>query len=235
MPHEMGASVMTMPEATRAVQMYAEGYSQPQIAKALGRTRTAVRTAFKQLGVKQRTPTEGVREWVKRRNQPLTRQQIADKFTVDPITGRVYWCWPDRPKQYTHCTGEAGCLRKPAVKGGKPYWFIKINGIPYKRSYIVFAFVTGRWPTDMLDHKNGDSVDDRFCNLREATALQNARNRSANTSRTDLPMGVRRMGDRFQARINVDKKLQHLGTFATAEAAAAAYQGARKHYFGEFA
>jgi DNA-binding NarL/FixJ family response regulator len=55
---DMPASVMTMPEATKAVQLHALGYSQPQIAQELGRSRKAVRTAFRQLGVKQRTNAE---------------------------------------------------------------------------------------------------------------------------------------------------------------------------------
>jgi len=61
----MPASVMTMPEAKRAVEMHAEGFSQPQIAAALNRSRKAVRTAFRQLGVQQRSRAEGLRERIK--------------------------------------------------------------------------------------------------------------------------------------------------------------------------
>lgn len=63
----MPASVMTMPEAARAVQMYREGYSQPQIATALGRSRKAVRTALRQLGVQTRTSADGYRIWLRKR------------------------------------------------------------------------------------------------------------------------------------------------------------------------
>ncbi len=63
----MPASVMTMPEATRARQMHERGMSQPQIAQALGRSRKAVRTAFKQLGIEQRSPADGYREWLRAR------------------------------------------------------------------------------------------------------------------------------------------------------------------------
>lgn len=57
----MPASVMTMPEAKRAAQMYAEGYSQPQVAKTLCRSRKAVRTALRQLGIPMRSSAEGLR------------------------------------------------------------------------------------------------------------------------------------------------------------------------------
>lgn len=63
----MPASVMTMPEAKKAAQMHAEGYSQPQIAKALGRSRSAVRTAFRQLDIQTRNPAEGYRAWLRLR------------------------------------------------------------------------------------------------------------------------------------------------------------------------
>lgn len=63
----MPASVMTMPEASKALQMHEAGHSQPQIAAALGRSRSAVRTALRQLGVAPRTPTEGYRAWLQLR------------------------------------------------------------------------------------------------------------------------------------------------------------------------
>ncbi len=60
----MPASQMTMPEATRAAQMHREGYSQKQIAQALDRSRKAIRSALRQLGVQQRSRGEGYRTWL---------------------------------------------------------------------------------------------------------------------------------------------------------------------------
>lgn len=57
----MPASVMTMPEATKAVQMYQSGASQPEIAEALRRSRKAVRTALRQLGVPARSASDAQR------------------------------------------------------------------------------------------------------------------------------------------------------------------------------
>lgn len=72
----MPASVMKMPEARKAVQMYQEGFSQPQIAQAVGRSRKAVRTALAQLGVKPRTPTEGYLAWLEQRKSPHPGEQL---------------------------------------------------------------------------------------------------------------------------------------------------------------
>lgn len=53
----MPASTMTMPEARRAAQLYESGLSQPEVAKRLQRSRKAVRTALRRLGVELRRHT----------------------------------------------------------------------------------------------------------------------------------------------------------------------------------
>jgi biotin operon repressor len=72
----MPASVMTMPEATKALQLYEAGYSQPQIAAEIGRSRKAVRTAFRQLGVQPRSSTDGYRAWLRLRGGRGNRARI---------------------------------------------------------------------------------------------------------------------------------------------------------------
>lgn len=119
---------------------------------------------------------------------------------------------------------------------GKAYWGVQINGRKAKRSHIVFCLTHGRWPEGQIDHINGNSLDDRPCNLREATVTQNAWNHKRRAKTSPTPMGVRRWTDsRFQARIAVNKKQISLGVFKTAEEASVAYQRARREYFGEFA
>lgn len=54
----MPASVMTMPEARKAIDLYQQGLSQPAVAQAIKRSRKAVRTAFRQLGVQMRDASQ---------------------------------------------------------------------------------------------------------------------------------------------------------------------------------
>jgi hypothetical protein len=63
----MPAAVLLMPEATKAVQMYAAGHSTPQIAAALGRSRKAIRTGLRQMGVAPRSAADGYRAWLRLR------------------------------------------------------------------------------------------------------------------------------------------------------------------------
>lgn len=99
----------------------------------------------------------------------------------------------------------------------------------------MHALLTG-WP--LVDHINGDGLDNRRANLRSATPAQNVRNArkrsTASSSRFKGASLYRRTG-RWRAYIDVGGKEQHLGYFATEIDAARAYDAAALHHFGEFA
>jgi hypothetical protein len=95
----------------------------------------------------------------------------------------------------------------------------------------------------LIDHANGDGLDNRKDNLRVCTRSQNLQNRGAPKQNTSGFKGVRRMSEkwhpnlarRWQAFINFEGKQKSLGLYATKEEAALAYNDAAKKYFGEFA
>jgi hypothetical protein len=93
----------------------------------------------------------------------------------------------------------------------------------------------GRPPVDEIDHINRDGMDDRICNLREATRQQNNANRIYTKRKTCLPKGVQAKNKRFIAQITVNGKTRRIGYFASAEEAHAAYMRAAKIAFGDFA
>ena len=157
---------------------------------------------------------------------------LFSRLALDVVTGRVYWRNPS--KYHAEKLGiEAGTVW--AGTRSTPYWVVRLDGKAYKRSRIVFCMMHGRWPEPCVDHINGDSLDDRPANLREATLTENAWNHKRRAKRSLLPMGVRALGSRYQARIACNKMMHCLGVFDTPEAAADAYQRARKEYFREFA
>ena len=167
-----------------------------------------------------------------RRHPPLPIETIDERLSVDINAGKAYWV--DATKYHNRLNGsEAGCPRKSGA--GKLYWHIKINGAAYRRSAIVFAVANGYWPSLTIDHINGNSLDDRAINLREATITQNAWNHKGRSKSSGLPMGIRKLGEKYQARIAVNKKTIYLGMHATAEAALSVYLQAGRTHFGEFA
>lgn len=163
----------------------------------------------------------------------IIQPRIFELFRVDADAGRLFWKSP--PKNHSRLLGlEAGCPRR--ASSGKLYWHIKIGARAYKRAHLIFCAVHGRWPSPLCDHKDGDSLNDRPENLREATTTQNAWNHKARSRRIRLPMGVRHMASgRFQARISHYGRQLHLGTYETPEQASAVYAAKRKELFGDYA
>jgi hypothetical protein len=87
----------------------------------------------------------------------------------------------------------------------------------------------------MAEHTDEDPLNNRRGNLREATNRQNQANqRSARADSTTGIRGVFRRGERFRSSIQIDGRRRTLGTFDTAEQAAAAYRIAHAEEYGEF-
>lgn len=87
---------------------------------------------------------------------------------------------------------------------------------------------------NLLDHRNGNKLDNRRENLREATNQQNVWNSKARPGSSSFK-GVSRTDGRWGAKIKRDGKSKSLGSYATEEEAALAYDRAAEELFGEFA
>lgn len=161
------------------------------------------------------------------------RRWMADTFVVDPAAGSLVWKNP--PKNHPRLKGcDAGSPRTGG--SGKTYIHIKRDKVAIKRGWLIFLWLNGRWPVECLDHRDGDSTNDRSGNIREATVTQNAWNHHKRAKRADLPVGVRSIqSGRYQARIAHNKKVIHLGAFDTPEQAHSIYLAKRRELYHEFA
>lgn len=86
-----------------------------------------------------------------------------------------------------------------------------------------------------VDHKNGNSLDNRKSNVRKATSSQNQMNANRRVDNTTGFKGVGRRNGGYYARITTTKGRISLGQFNSAEEAARAYDAAAKEHFGDFA
>lgn len=156
---------------------------------------------------------------------------FADAF--EQRGGKLFWLNP--PPEHAEKRGlEAGYINRGA-RGNKDYWQVRLNGRTYKRSRVVFYMTHGRWPEPVVDHINGDSLDDRPENLREATVLENCRNKGPYRKRSNLPRGVSAYRYGYRAQITINGKREVLGFYLNKWLAAIAYEARRLEAFGDFA
>jgi hypothetical protein len=93
-------------------------------------------------------------------------------------------------------------------------------------------------PGQLIDHANGDPLDNRRENLRLADNSTNQANRHAlldHSSSRFKGVTWNRGLQKWQAQIKVDGRSRHLGLHADEREAARAYDAAARRHFGEYA
>jgi len=160
---------------------------------------------------------------------------LRECFDYDPETGIVRW----RERPLSHFSDEglwsSWNIRFSGKQAGSPiktgYLLASITPRDEKRfgvyvHHIAWALTTGEWPKNEIDHRDHDRANNRFNNLRQATHAQNHQNRKTVRGTTYEP----RTG-KWCARIHVDDRNIHLGTFGTEAEAREAYLKAKtKHH-----
>ena len=117
------------------------------------------------------------------------------------------------------------------TSGRVPYLVIKIDGVLYLCHRLAWLYVHGEMPPILVDHRDGNGLNNAIGNLRLATDVQNkqAPTRATKASKSGL-RGVsfdKRYGN-WIAAISLGGKTVHIGRYQTAEAAHAAYMDAKR-------
>ena len=158
----------------------------------------------------------------------LTRERLKELLDYDPETGVFRWRVSRGNK--IPAGSLAGCL------GGDRYWHICIDYKIYAAHRLIWLYHKGVWPKDQIDHINGDRLDNRVVNLREANNQQNHMNIGITRANTSGVRGVSqdRPGGKWRAQIVVQGRQRLLGYFQLKEEAKAAYDAMAEKHFGEF-
>jgi hypothetical protein len=108
---------------------------------------------------------------------------------------------------------------------------------PKKRTVWLHRAIMGEPSGLKVDHKDGNGLNNRRYNLREATHAENMRNRRTNENNTSGFKGVylNKQSEKWCAQIKLNGKNRQLGRFDTPEEAHAAYATASAKLHGEFA
>lgn len=117
------------------------------------------------------------------------------------------------------------------------YIYIRINKKLYPAHRLAWIYVNKNKPKYFIDHINGDKLDNRFINLREATNSQNKMNAGKHIDNTSGYVGVffERRIKKWRSQIHVNGKRLQLGCFKNPVSAAMEYDLAAKKHHGKFA
>lgn len=162
----------------------------------------------------------------------VTQAELKEILHYAPETGVFTW----RISCGTQKAGNiAGSIRKDKLPGNPWYIHIKINNRKHAAHRLAWLYMKGYWPTDQLDHANGNSLDNTFTNIRECSQSQNLGNRRKNRNNTSGYKGVCWNGWNWSAVIGFQGEYFYLGSFTDPAEAHQAYIQKAKELFGEFA
>ena len=103
-----------------------------------------------------------------------------------------------------------------------------------KRAVYLHRLIASAGPGQIVDHINGNTLDNRRDNLRLATPQLNCVNRTDYTPASGF-RGVTKNGNGWRAAISVNRQMIYGGNFATKEEAARRYDELAAMHFGSFA
>jgi hypothetical protein len=119
-------------------------------------------------------------------------------------------------------------------KNKQPYRRVKIDGKCFLVHRIVHLMFTGKQP-EVIDHINGQSLDNRIENLRPATKKTNRWNSMGNAGTQSGIKGVYLDRGRWKALVNVAGNRYYLGMYNTKEEAAEVVNAKYKELQQEYA
>lgn len=129
-----------------------------------------------------------------------------------------------------------------ASRAGKKFYAIRRHGIKEGgtgKLITMHRVITGDPKGKDVDHIDGNGLNNQRSNLRVCTRAENVRNRKKPKLNNEKYMGIQTYkGKRktsYRAIIGHNKKVYHLGMFASPEEAARAYDKKAVEFFGKFA
>lgn len=161
-----------------------------------------------------------------REAKDIDPELVRSLLRYEPESGKFFW---RLTKGSRHANTEAGTLTTHG------YIAIMLDQQKYQAHRLAWAFMTGISPAKQIDHINGDRLDNRWTNLREATSGENHYNAGLSKRNRSGFKGVGLHRGLWRAKLNHNGKCIHVGYFKTAEEAHAAYCAAARQHHGEFA
>lgn len=163
----------------------------------------------------------------------LTTERLQELLHYEPATGVFTW------RVKTGGNGVGGRIKAGTIAGSLTpgaYRRIRIDTVVYRAHRLAWFYVHGVWPTNHIDHIDGDRTNDSLVNLRDVTYAvnqQNQRRPQIDNISGYLGVGWHSSAGKWRARIRVGGREKYLGSFLSPKEAHEAYLTAkRKHHEG---
>ena len=153
----------------------------------------------------------------------LTQEKLKELLHYDPFTGIF-----TRKIKQKHTAFKVGATSGCIARG---YVIIRIYNKTYQAHRLVWLYVYGKNPIELIDHINTIRNDNCLCNLREATRTENAQNQVkavAGNKSGYLGVSWNKKSSKYIAQITVNGEKKGLGFFADPKIAYQAYLKAKR-------
>lgn len=153
-------------------------------------------------------------------------QHLIDTF--DYVNGDIFWKRVN-PKCYSVKPGDkAGSINLSGAM------CLKLDGKNLLNHRVIFAMHHGYMP-EFVDHADGNRLNNKIENLRDATKTENGQNSKRSKANTSGVKGVDFHDGKWRARVVVNGLSKHVGHFNTTEEAAFAIKMFRESNHKQFA
>lgn len=139
----------------------------------------------------------------------MVMDMLSEFARYDPQPGK-FICTKTGKGRSIPIGGELGHISKTVG-----YKYIAIAGTRYSCHALAWAWMTGEWNKNQIDHINGNPIDNCWANLREVTAQQNQFNRKKHIG----GVGWHKASNKWRAYLNINGQSKHLGLFNSREKA----------------
>lgn len=166
-------------------------------------------------------------------------EYLDECFIYNKKNGKIYW--KKRPR-YHFLSNQSFInfnskypLKEAGNKTNDGYLTVNLNRTnKYSVHRIIFKMIYRCDPEYIIDHINGNKLDNRIENLREANDCQNSWNKSVHKNNTSGFKNIRSVRNKWRAEVTVNKKYFHLGYFVNIDQAKLAVFNFKESYHGEY-
>lgn len=153
----------------------------------------------------------------------MTQEEFKEYIHYDEETGictRIKLLDKDRKNKVGDIFGKVVTKKRHNLK----YLEARLGGHSVKVHRLIWLYMTGEEP-EIIDHKDGNGLNNKWSNLRNTTQYQNCRNMKKYSTNTTGHNGITKVLQRdgitvaWKAQIGGSRTRKTLGTFKTIEEA----------------